>query len=67
MGRDLVEKNKFTKNLKGNLTKRDNVLNDQIKHDIKYVDIKNIKKFKPKILFLTLKSSILLFTLQMSI
>jgi len=44
--RDLVEKNEFSKVEKGAITKRDNVLDDQLKHDMNYANTSGIKKFK---------------------
>jgi phosphomannomutase len=44
--RDLVEKNVFIKSNKGKISRMDNVLTDQIKHDLNYSDISKIKKFR---------------------
>jgi len=44
--RDLVEKNEFQKIEKGTIKKRENVLDEQLKHDMKYADTRGIKNFK---------------------
>ncbi len=44
--RDLARENRFPPAKRGVISKRINVLDDQIKHDMKYVDTKFIKKFK---------------------
>jgi len=44
--RDLVIKNTFQDIEKGNITLKENVLDDQLKHDMKYANISSIKKFK---------------------
>jgi len=46
MIRDLVERNEFKKVKKGNINRRENVLEDQLEHDLKYANITGIKKFK---------------------
>ena len=45
--RDLVIENKFEKaEAQGKITKKDGVLEDQIKHDLSFANLSNIKKFK---------------------
>lgn len=44
--RELVKKNDFTDEEKGNLIKKDNVLLDQLNHDLSFVNVEKIKPFK---------------------
>jgi len=44
--RDLVKNNKFRKFEKGIIKTRENILDNQLKHDFKYADTKIIRKFK---------------------